>query len=218
MLALAALIAIQAPNTLTDAERKDGWKLLFDGKSTTGWTNYKSNTIGKGWQVVDGTLAIVDANTAGDIVSKDKFGWFELSVDVRMGKGQNSGIIYHVQDEGEAVWHSGPEIQIYDHPPQAGVETTGYLYQLYGAPRDASKPAGEWNTLRIRVAKDKCWTEVNGVRYHEYVWGSEDFRARIAKSKFNVYPNFAKVPHGRLAIQGDHGLVAFRNVKIREIK
>ena len=217
MLVLAAALAIQAPNVITDWERKNGWKLLFDGKSTAGWTNYKSNTIGNGWKVVDGNLQIVNADTAGDIVSTEKFGYFELSLDVKIGRGQNSGIIYHVQDEGDAVWHSGPEVQIYDHPQQEGVETTGFLYQLYGSSVDAAKPAGQWNRLRIHIGKDKCWTEVNGVRYHEYDLNSQEFKDRVAKSKFNVYPNFAKVPYGRIAIQGDHGLVSFRNVKIKSL-
>lgn len=219
--ALAAASMIQATpvhNTLTAQEKKDGWKLLFDGKSTKGWRNFGATTIGKGWVVKDGVLKSVDPNTAGDIVTTDKYGWFELSVEFNMEKGQNSGIMYHVADGGEAAWHSAPEIQIYDHPFQAGVQTTGFLYELYTAPKDAAKPAGQWNHFRIVVSKQKCETYVNGVKYYEYVLGSADWNARVAKSKFGEMPNFAKARTGAIGIQGDHGVVSFRNIKIKTLK
>lgn len=209
---------MQADNTLTDAEVKAGWKLLFDGKSTAGWHNFKQKGISSGWKVVNGELSIVDSNNAGDIVTDDKYDWFELLIDVKLGKGQNSGIMFRVADDGEATWHSGPEVQLYDHPFEKGVETTGFLYQLYGASTDAAKPAGQWNTIRILLSPDKCQTDVNGVKYYEYVLNSDDFKARVAKSKFSKFPNFAKLPKGRIAIQGDHGEVSFKNIKIRPIK
>ncbi len=215
---IAALVVLQsAPNTLTAAEKRDGWKLLFDGKTTNGWHNFKAKSIGKGWVVKDGALVCADPETAGDIVTNDKYKWFDLRVEIKMETGQNSGIMYHVADDGGATWQSGPEIQIYDHKQQEGVETTGFLYQLYGSKVDAAKPAGQWNQLRIVVNKDKCWTEVNGVKYYEYVLGSEEFLGRIAKSKFSEYPNFGRMGVGTIALQGDHGVVAFRNMKIKEL-
>lgn len=215
---LVALVLMQTDNTLTADEAKAGWKLLFDGKSTAGWHNFKQKGIRSGWKVVEGVLTITDPENAGDIVTDEKFDWFELLIDVKLGKGQNSGIMYHVADDGEATWHSGPEIQLYDHPFEKGVETTGFLYQLYTSATDAAKPAGEWNTLRILVSPEKCQTDVNGVKYYEYVLNSDDFKARVAKSKFAKFPNFAKLPTGRIAIQGDHGEVSFKNIKIRPIK
>ena len=209
---------IQKDNILTHEEKKAGWKLLFDGKTTKGWHNFKEKGIKSGWQVVDGTLTIADPGNAGDIVTEDKFEWFEIQLDLKIGKGQNSGIMFHVADAGEATWHSGPEIQIYDHPFEKGVETTGFLYQLYGSGVDAAKPAGEWNHLEIVVAPEKCWTKVNGVKYYEYILNSEDFKARVAKSKFTEHPEFATLKTGTIAIQGDHGNVAFKNIKIRLIK
>lgn len=215
-LVLAALL--QHHNTLSNEEKHQGWKLLFDGKSTKGWHNFKAKTIGPGWVVKDGVLSIVDIEKAGDIVTEEKFDWFELKLDFNLGKGQNSGIMFHVADDGEATWHSGPEVQLYDHPFEAGVETTGFLYQLYPSKVDAAKPAGEWNSMRIVIAPDKCFTEVNGVRYYEYVLNSPDFLARVAKSKFSEHPEFSKLTKGTIAIQGDHGNVSFRNIKVRPIK
>lgn len=215
---IASAILLQTPANLTASEVKAGWKLLFDGKSTKGWHNSNETGVASGWTIKDGVLYCADPHKAGDIITDDQYQWFELSVDVNIGKGQNSGIMYHVADTGDATWHSGPEIQIYDHPFEKGVETTGFLYQLYDAPKDASKPAGEWNNIHIMISPKKCWTEVNGVRYYEYVLGSEDFKARVKKSKFSEFPEFGVLGKGHIAIQGDHGRVAFKNMKIRTIK
>lgn len=215
---LVLVAALQSHNTLTAAEAKAGWQLLFDGKTTKGWHNYKAKGVGEGWQVKDGVLGIVDVSKAGDIVTDEKFSWFELQLEYNLGPGQNSGIMFWVTEQGKTPWQSGPEVQLYDHPPQKGVETSGFLYQLYSSPVDASKPAGQWNHLRILISPKKCLTELNGVKYYEFVYGSKDFWDRVAKSKFAQYPFFAKTPNGSIAIQGDHGNVFFRNIKVRRIK
>lgn len=219
VVALLALQApTQAPNTLTSREVRQGWKLLFDGKTTNGWVNWKSNTLNPGWQVKDGTLAVVDPNNAGDIVTTEKYEWFEFELDFNLGKGQNSGIMFRVGDDGGATWHSGPEIQLYDYRGSDHAQKSGFLYELYASETDATKPGGEWNHMRILISPKKCETVVNGVKYYEFVLGSDDFKARVAKSKFAEFPNFGKLPTGRIAIQGDHGVVAFKNMKIRVIK
>lgn len=215
--ALIALIAFQEPNTLTQAEVGQGWKLLFDGKSTNGWRNFKAKTVASGWVVKDGALVCAEPENAGDIVTEEQFKWFDLTLEYNLSKGGNSGVMYHVTEQGATTWQTGPEIQLYDHPAQEGVEISGYLYQLYGSKVDASKPAGEWNKLRILISPGQCLTEVNGVKYHEYVLGSEDFKTRVAKSKFSRYPHFGTSGKGSIALQGDHGVVSFRNVKIRPI-
>lgn len=216
--ALAAALVLQTPNTLTKAEMKAGWKLLFDGKTTNGWHNFKTTGVGPGWTITDGVLTSSDPDHAGDIVSDEKFEWFELQLDFNIAKGQNSGIMYHVADTGDATWHSGPEIQIYDDHGEADAQKTGYLYQLYKPKKEAAKPAGEWNHMRVLISKKKCETDINGVKYYEYVLGSPDFWARVKKSKFSAFPGFAKTAKGSIGIQGDHGTVSFKNVKIRPIK
>lgn len=220
--ALALSLVLQAPahNILTAEEKARGWQLLFDGTTTKGWRNFKSDKISEGWQVKDGTLTIADSSKAGDIITEGQYDWFELSIEANLGKGQNSGIMFRVLDKGQTPWQSGPEIQLYDHPRQEGQQVTGDLYELYRPSNDvdAAKPAGEWNHLRIILAPDKCETYVNGVKYYEYVYGSEEFWARVKKSKFSRYADFAKADKGHLAIQGDHGQVSFRNIKIRPIE
>jgi len=216
--ALFATFAFQAQNTLTPREVKDGWMLLFDGKSTKGWHNFGEKGIKPGWVVKDGVLTSADPDNSGDIVTDDKYDWFELQVDFNYAKGQNSGIMFHCADSGPAMWYSGPEVQIYDHPVGPGVQITGYLYELYSYPGDVSRPAGQWNHFRILISPKKCETDLNGVKLYDYVLGSKDFWDRVAKSKFAAMPEFAKLTKGTIGIQGDHGTVSFRNIKLRPIK
>lgn len=218
LIAVAALTLLQPNNTLTRREARAGWRLLFDGKSTAGWHNYNATGVRPGWHVKDGVLAVVDAENAGDIVTDRSFDWFELKVDFNFAKGQNSGIMFHVAPKGEVMWHSGPEIQIYDHKFEPGVQSTGFLYEILGSKVDAAKPAGEWNHFDILISPRGCWTKVNGVKYYDFKLGSKDFWARVAKSKFHEWPEFAKTTKGLIGIQGDHGVVSFKNIKIRPIK
>ena len=215
----------QSANKLTDAEEKAGWKLLFDGETTKGWRNFKKDAINPGWKVVDGTLTRA-AGGAGDIITTDKYDAFELSIDYKISKGGNSGIMYHVTEEANTPWMTGPEIQIQDNKDGHDPQLAGWLYQLYkpendpktGKPVDATKPAGEWNRLVILITPEKCTHTMNGVKYVEYVKGSKDWDERVAKSKFAQMPHFGKPTDGYLSLQ-DHGNeVAYRNIKIREVK
>ena len=108
-----------APNTLTDAEKDAGWKLLFNGKDFSGWHNFKHDGVRPGWQVEDGSLVCADPHNAGDLVTADKYDWFELQLDYNISEGGNSGIMYHVTDEGGAAWASGPEFQLEDNAKAA---------------------------------------------------------------------------------------------------
>ncbi len=221
--AVAATLILQSNaahslNHLTHAEKAAGWTLLFDGKSTKGWHSFKQKMVEPGWEVKDGVLASSGPNGASDIVSDAMFGWFELTLDFNLSKGQNSGIMFHVRDEDDATWHTGPEIQIYDDHGEPGAQKTGFLYDLYSSSVDSTKPAGQWNHFRIVIAPKKCATYVNGVLYYEFVLNSPDFKARVAKSKFGPMPHFAKYDTGSIAIQGDHGVVSFKNIKIRPLK
>src|SRR2546421_3820308 len=209
-------------NSLTEAEQKAGWRLLFNGRDLEGWHNFKRETIRPGWQVTNATLACIDPHNAGDLCTKDQFDWFELQLDYNISEGGNSGIMFHVTDEGNAAWATGPEFQLEDNAKAADPQRCGWLYALYqppddpktGKPIDATKPAGEWNHVRLLISPEKCVHEINGVKYFEYVLGSDDFKARVAKSKFSKMPNFAKFDKGSIALQGDHGQVSFRNIKV----
>lgn len=213
------------PNTLSASEKAQGWQVLFNGQNFDGWHNFKREGVRPGWQVKDGVLVCADPHNAGDIVTTGQYEWFELQLDYNISEAGNSGIMYHVTNQGGAAWATGPEFQLEDNQKAADPVRCGWLYALYQPPLDpstgkvldATKPVGEWNHVRLLISPEKCVHEINGVKYFEYVLGSEDFNERVAKSKFAKMPFFAKATKGSIALQGDHGQVSFRNIKIRPI-
>ncbi|MBN2579714.1 MAG: DUF1080 domain-containing protein [Pirellulales bacterium] len=204
-----------SPNTLTAKEKKEGWKLLFDGKTTDGWRNFRQKKISKGWKVVDGALTLV--GKGNDIITKDQFGNFELSLEYRISKGGNSGIMFHVSEKEQLPWFTGPEVQILDNPHSQETQKSGYLYDLYKPTVDAYKPDGQWNRIRLIVTPKKSEVFLNGKKYFDFVIGSKDWNERVAKSKFRDMKMFGKASQGHICLQ-DHGnQVAFRNIKIRPL-
>ncbi len=224
-LSLPSVKAAPELNVLSEKEAAAGWKLLFDGKSLAGWTNFKKPDVRPGWVVKDGILVCADPHNAGDILTVEQFGAFELELDYNISVGGNSGIIFHATNEANTVWATGPELQLADNNHPSQTKLSGWLYELYhppvdpktNKPLDATKPAGEWNHVRMVITPEKCVHEINGVKYFEYVLGSEDFKKRVAGSKFGKMPLFAKADKGFIALQGDHGVVSFRNIKIRPL-
>lgn len=213
-----------AENSLTDYEKKTGWKLLFDGKSTVGWRNYKKTGISDGWGVEEGALVRKGAG-AGDIVTADQYDSFELSLEYKISKAGNSGIMFHVTEELDAPWMTGPEIQVQDNVDGHDPQKAGWLYQLYqpmpdfftGKITDATRPVGEWNQIVLKITPAVCEINMNGIRYAMFQKGNDDWNRRVAKSKFAQWAPFGKPTKGHISLQ-DHGdLVAFRNIKIREL-
>ncbi len=217
---LAPLFALAAvadePNTLTDAEKAEGWALLFDGKDLSQWRNFKKEDIDGKWQVADGAFTLTEKG-GGDIITKETYGAFELKLDYKISKGGNSGLMYHVTEEEATPWRTGPEVQIQDNVDGTDPQKSGWLYQLYAPDVDTTNPAGEWNTLHIVITPEKCVHYINGVKYVEYVKGSADWDAKVAASKFAAFEKFGKATKGHLSLQ-DHGnLVSFRNVKVKAL-
>jgi len=213
-------------NELTAREKRDGWKLLFDGKTTAGWRNFKKQDISQGWQVHDGALCRVDS-TAGDIVTTDEYDNFELQLDYKVPEHANSGILYRVSEDRGATWATGPEFQILDNTdPHGDPQRSGWCYGLYqspmdpktGKPLDATKPVGEWNHIRLVCNGPHVEHWMNGKKYCEYEIGSEDWNNRVEHSKFGKMPGFAKNTKGYISLQGDHGNVCYANIKLRPLK
>ncbi len=220
----AAALAETVQNQLTQAEKLSGWKLLFDGKSFDGWRNYKKDSISDGWQITDGTI-VRNGKGAGDIISQQKFGAFELSLEYMISKGGNSGVMFHVVEGDGPPWHSGPEIQVQDNVDGHDPQKAGWLYQLFqpgkdagsDQPIDATRPAGQWNQLYIRIAKDQCEVCMNGVRYYRFKMGDRAWKQKVAASKFNKFDGFGSAGEGHICLQ-DHGNeVAYRNIKVRQL-
>ena len=196
-----------------------GWVDLFDGKTTTGWRGYKKTTMPEGWKVVDGALTRV--GQAGDLITREVFGDFELELEWMVAEGGNSGIMYRVTEEAAETYQTGPEMQVLDDArhPDGGSRLTsaGSVYGLYPAPAGAVKPAGEWNAVRIVVHGSQVEHWLNGVEVAAYQLGSTDWKARVAASKFRNWPGYGRAAAGHIALQ-DHGdRVAYRNIRIRTL-
>jgi hypothetical protein len=227
------------PNSLTPTEKSAGWRLLWDGKSSDGWRSAKSDSFPKkGWGIKDGVLSVQasdggESTGGGDIITKERFSDFELTVDFKITEGANSGIKYFVQPNlkpidkvtgkpaatGSAI---GLEFQILDdvrHPDaklgKNGNRTIGSLYDLITA--DKSKkvnPIGEWNTAHIVVKGNHVEHWLNGEKVVDYERGSADYRKHVAESKYKDIPEFGEWSDGHILIQ-DHGnQVSYRNIKI----
>lgn len=209
------------PNTLTPQERLDGWVLLFDGvNASKNFRGYRKTDLPEGWVAENGVL--VRKGPGGDIVTREQYTDFEFTCDWMVKAGGNSGIMWHVGEERPAPWETGPEMQILDdaaHVDGRTPETSaGACYALYPAPVGAVKPAGSWNRARMLVQGPKVELWLNGVKTASFDTSSDDWKARIAKSKFKDMPAFATLDRGVIALQ-DHGdEVAFRNIKVRPIK
>jgi hypothetical protein len=207
------------PNTLTAAERADGWRLLFDGESTDGWRGYGRPDMPDGWRVVDGALTRV--GPGGDIITEDVFRDFELALEWNVAPGGNSGIFYRAIEGDGPIYMYAPEMQVLDDDAHADglsrLTAAGANYGLYPAPAGVVRPAGEWNAVRIRVEGSHVTYWLNGERIIDYELGGADWGARVAGSKFAEWPDFGRAAEGHIGLQ-DHGdRVAFRSIRIREL-
>ncbi len=204
-------------NTLTPAERAAGWRLLFDGKTTTGWRGWKMDTLPSGWQVVDGALTRV--RRAADIITTEKFKNFELSLEWKIAPNGNSGIFYRASEDDDAIYWSAPEMQVLDdagHPDgQSRLTAAGSDYGLYPSPAGVVQPAGQWNQVRLIVNGNHVEHWLNGVKVVEYELGSADWEARVKASKFAPHPHYGRNPEGYIGLQEHDSWVAYRNIKIR---
>ena len=220
-------------NTISEKEASEGWKLLWDGKSTEGWRGAKLTTFpSKGWVIDNGILKVLandgaESTNGGDIVTIKKYKNFILKVDFMITPGANSGIKYFVNTEinkgaGSSI---GCEFQILDdqkHPDAKlgvkGNRTLGSLYDLI--PADSSKPfrGGFFNTAMVVVKGNKVEHWLNGVKIVEYERGNQMWRALVAYSKYKDWENFGDWEDGNILLQ-DHGdEVLYKNIKIKELK
>jgi hypothetical protein len=215
----SAAMAQPGPNSLSAAEKATGWKLLFDGKTTAGWRAFRAGaTAETGWTARDGALS-PGSKTSKDIITDASFENFELMFEWRIEPKGNTGVMFHVTEDSDETYHSGPEYQIVDNkgrqePP---VEQAAGLYALYAPSRDMTRPIGQFNQSRLVVDHGKVQHWLNGVKVTEYDVGSADFKARVAGSKFKQWPQFAMARSGAIALQNHGDPVAFRNLKIRTL-
>lgn len=195
------------------------WETIFDGRTLAGWRGWRQPAGAKGWSVEDGALA--RTGNGGDILFDRELGDFELELEWKVAPGGNSGIMFHASETTQYPWEGAPEMQVLDdarHPDGKARETSaGANYALHAAPAGVAKPAGEWNRVRLVVRGPRVEHWLNGVNVVTYELGSDDWKARVAASKFKGMPKYGTFARGYLVLQ-DHGdRVWYRAIRLRDL-
>jgi hypothetical protein len=212
------------PNALTEKEKKAGWELLFDGKTSQGWREYNGKEFPPFWIIEEGclTMTTTGSQESQDIITEKKYRNFVLSVDFKLTKGANSGILYQVEEgpKYKFSYETGPEFQIIDHEnwpdPLEDAQICGANYAMYAPLVHPYRPIGEWNHALLVVDGNHVTQILNGeivVQYEKY---SDDWERRRNSGKWEDYPDWGKFDEGYIALQNHGTKVWFRNIKIKE--
>ncbi|WP_297705878.1 DUF1080 domain-containing protein [uncultured Eudoraea sp.] len=231
-------------NSLSEEEKKDGWKLLFDGKTTNGWHTYgKPGSIGSKWQVENGLLVFQGrrryeyfindrkfergptdkyGDGGGEIITDEVFENFEFTLEWKLTEGGNSGIFYTVQNENEEeAYYTSPEMQILDNQGHKDglidKHRAGDLYDLIPSNRIMAKIQGTWNKVRIIKKNGKVEHWFNGTQVLSYDLNSNEYAELVARSKFASYENFINSGPGRISLQDHDNRAYFKNIKIKPL-
>jgi len=231
LLVLAPAIA-QKPNTLTSKEKKDGWVLLFNGKNFEGWRQCNGNAMPANWKIEDNAMKVFTGEgkkegqgAGGDILyAPKKFKDFELSIDWKSSPRGNSGIFFAVREvPGKPIYYAAPEIQVLDNKDatdnKIDSHLAGSLYDLIAADPETVNPAGEWNTVVIKVQDGHVTHAMNGTEVVSYDLWTPEWDSMVQNSKFKNFPGWTEgiAKEGFIGLQ-DHGYtIWFRNIKIKEL-
>ena len=211
-----------------DMNVSEEWITLFDGTSFDNWRGYLSEGMYPEWTIDDGAMLYTPSGEGGkNIITKEKFTNFILSLEWKIAEGGNSGIFWSVfEDEAfKEAYHTGPEIQVLDnerHPDAKAnpkYHQAGALYDMVQPEHDVCKPAGEWNEciLKIDHNSNSGSVTLNGTVIVEFDVHGEKWDALVSNSKFKDWKGFGKHKTGHIGLQ-DHGdKVWFRNIKIKEL-
>lgn len=207
----------QAPNTLTPDEEREGFRLLFDGSTLSGWRAFKRQDVSV-WRVQDGAI-YQNGGDGADLMTVEEFGDFELRMEWKIAPGGNSGIFYRATEEYPEIYWSAAEMQVLDDAAHENgrnrLTAAGSNYGLYAAPAGIVRPAGEWNVVRIIARGRHVEHWMNGVKVVEYEIGSPEWTAKVAASKFHEWPNYGLAPRGHIGVQVHGNEVWYRSVRIK---
>jgi hypothetical protein len=211
-------------NILSEKEKKEGWRLLFNGKNLDGWRTFQGREI-TGWKVIDGVLnnSGIGSDHGGDIITREKFQNFELELEWKIAPQSNSGIFYHVNEKiGTAIYESGPEYQLIDDKgwPERLREDqySGANYGMHAPKNAIVKDVNDWNQARIVVDGAHVQHYLNGVKVVDYYLWDDEWKQLKENGKWKDYPYYGMALKGPIGLQDHGGLAQFRNIKIKVIK
>jgi hypothetical protein len=204
--------------TATTAALPAGW---IDLQRADAWRGYRRGDVPAGWQFDTVARELVFTGRGGDLITREQFTDFELELEWKVGPRGNSGIFFRANEGTGRIYENAAEMQVLDNTGHAdgrnAITSAGSNYALHAPVRDVTRPVGEWNAVRliVRGAHVEHW--LNGVKVVEYELWDDEWKAKVAASKFNDWPTYARARRGHIGLQ-DHGdVVAFRNLRIREI-
>jgi hypothetical protein len=225
---LILCLSLLCLGTIIYAQQSNGWHYLFDGKSINELRGYKMDSFPNAWKVENGALVAQTDVPNVDLVTKDTYTNFDLTLEWAMSKAGNSGIFYNVQENSSHESGNGnspnwldnfefqllDDIDFNDHEPR---RSAGSLYDLITPQNKVLKPVGEFNTARLLVNHGHVEQWINGVKVVEYEIGSKEINGLISKSKYRTNPNFAKSTSGHIMFQHHGQKVWLRNIKIKRL-
>jgi len=213
------------PNTLSSREKKKGWQLLFDGKSTDGWHGFNMNSFPDCWAIEDASLTM-NSQGAGeslDILTSKKYRNFAFSVEYKLTPGANSGIIYQIAEDTiyKFPYETGPEFQVIDHEGWTDKledwQINGANYAMYPPLVKPFRPVGEWNQLLLVVDGNKVTQMLNGEVVVTYEKNSEEWTKLRNSGKWTAFPDWGKFDEGFISLQNHGTKVWYRSIKIKEL-
>jgi hypothetical protein len=214
--------AKQKDNTLSKKEKKQGWILLFDGTTMTGWHSFK-NKESEGWDVKNGELYCKEEGVKkrADLITNNKYENYELLIDWKIAPKKNSGIIYMVTEENSATFESGPEYQLIDdigYPAKlSDKQLSGANYDMHAPTAKVARPAGEFNQTKIVINKGHVEHWLNGTKVVDYQLWTPEWEQLKANSKWKDVKPYGMSKSGHIALQDHGGGVAFKNIKLKPL-
>lgn len=205
-------------NRLTEAERRSGWRLLFDGQSLDQWRSYREDTVNDGWGIENGCLTRL--GWGGDIITREQFGDFELKLEWRISEAGNSGIFIRGDESGGSIHHTGFEMQVLDNVGHSDSEDpshrAGAYYDMIAPDHDTTQPVGYWNRVHIIADGPEVEFWLNDRLTAKFTQGSPEWQALYQQSKFTDRPRYGTLLRGHIGLQDHFDKVWYRNLRILE--
>lgn len=224
------VIALSVMSCKKQAALEEGWVSLFDGSNLDAWRTYMKDGVEGDWEISGDALVYRpnpdSAHGMNNLITKKKYGSFELALEWKIEKDGNSGVFYGILEDEKYVvpYMTAPEVQLRDYSSDPDFsdnkQMSGAIFGIIGPEEDLARPAGEWNELFLRVDRGRNLGQVvlNGVELFTYPVQGEAWRKMVNDSKFKDWEGFGIQETGHIGLQDHAHEVWFRNIRIKELE